>query len=434
MFKSCFYWHRKNIFKDNKLIDFIKILIKDFDRTILERNPLLDFFDTVNLSTGELKTTNRNGNKVTPSKNATYNGLEFKIYDTGTITLTGSLHKYWNKGAHNYNDFNINSVLRVLIDLKTKFNIEPSKCILKCLEIGINITPPITTNIILDNCFMHKTKPFEYQKNSDEGKYKQVQHSQYLIKIYNKALHYISKGFEIETEIMRFEIKYTKMQKLNERGIFNLQDLISYGLHNFKQDLLKEWQNILYFDNTTQIDPLSTKNAVLEYSNPNYWTGLLANSQTENFKYHKNQLKKITLENSNKIQHSTAEIISKKIDFLNINTTRIDPLTILSNQVVLKNSNNHICKVTAVNISMQKKNSILLSHTGLKYYYETDKRIFEQLKRRYLSKIWFNSDFQTQIKEIAHNIRNTKNNQSIKQKRIYHPQQLNILELINTKH
>ncbi|HEU4789805.1 MAG TPA: hypothetical protein VFS71_08980 [Flavobacterium sp.] len=414
------------------MIDFIKIIIKDCDRTILERNPLLDFFDTINLTTGELKTTNRNGNKVTPSKNASYNGLEFKIYDTGTITFAGSLHQYWNNGAHNYNDFNIDAVMWVLDDLKTKFDIEAEQCILKCLEIGINITPPIATNDILDNCFLHKTKPFEYQKNSDEGKYKQVQHSQYIIKIYNKTLHYISKGFEIDTEIMRFEIKYTKMQKLNERGIFNLQDLINYRLFNFKQDLLKEWQNILYFDNTTRIDHLSTKtkNALLEYSNPNYWAGLLANNQIENFKYHKNQLRKITFENSKNVQYLTAEIISKKIDFLNINTTRIDHLTILSKQVVLKDSNNQICKVTGVNISMQKKDSILLSHTGLKYYYETDKKIFEQIKRRYLSKVWSNSNFQIQIKEIAHNIRNKSSNKNIKQKKIYQPTQLNVLTML----
>ncbi|MDP1995534.1 MAG: hypothetical protein Q8K40_09865, partial [Ignavibacteria bacterium] len=161
------------------MIDFIKIIIKDLNPSILEANLLLDFYDTVNLTTGEIKTINRNGQKVTPSKNASYKGLEFKIYDTGTIILSGSLHKYWNDGAHNYNDFNIESVLWVLRDLKTKFDIEPEQCALKCLEIGINITPPIATNDILDNCFLHKTKSFEYQKNSDEGKYKQVQHSQY---------------------------------------------------------------------------------------------------------------------------------------------------------------------------------------------------------------------------------------------------------------
>ncbi len=400
--------------------------------SILETNPLLDFYDTINLTTGEMKTTNRNGNKVTPSKNASYKGLEFKIYDTGTITLSGSLHKYWNDGAHNYNDFNNEAVLFILKDLNTKFDIDPSKCILKCLEIGINITPPVPTNEILDNCLLHKTKPFEYQKNSDEGKYKQVQHSQYIIKIYNKALHYKSKGFKIEEEIMRFEIKYTKMQKLNEKGIFSLQDLMNYGLRNFKDIILNEWQNVLFYDNTIQIDHLSSrsKKALLEYSNPNYWTGLLANNQTKNFVYHKNQLKKIISKNSNKVQDLTAEIIGKKVDFLNRKTIQIDPLTIMSKRIVFNDENDtkkHICKVTGFNISMQKENSILLSHTGLKYYYNTDKRIFEQIKRRYLTKIWFKSNFETQIKEIAHNIRNENSNKTKKQKRIYQPQQINIL-------
>ena len=385
--------------------------------SILEINPLLDFYETINLTTGEMKTTNRNGNKVTPSKNASYKGLEFKIYDTGTITLSGSLHKYWNDGAHNYNDFNNEAVLFILNDLNTKFDIDPSKCILKCLEIGINITPLVPTNEILDNCLLHKTKPFEYQKNSDEGKYKQVQHSQYIIKIYNKALHYKSKGFKIKDEIMRFEIKYTKMQKLNEKGIFSLQDLINYGLQNFKDTVLKEWQNVLFYDNTIQIDHLSSrsKKALLEYSNPNYWTGLLANNQTKNFTYHKNQLKKIVSKNSNKIQDLTAETIGKKIDFLNSKTIQIDPLTIMSKRIVFNDDNDTkklICKVTGFNISMQKENSILLSHTGLKYYYNTDKRIFEQIKRRYLTKIWFKSNFETQIKEIAHNIRNENSNKT----------------------
>lgn len=422
----------KNLYKDTQLIDFIKIIIKDLDTSILEVNPLLDFYDTINLTTGEMKTTNRNGNKVTPSKNASFKGLEFKIYDTGTVTLAGSLHKYWNDGEHNYNNFNSEAVLFVLSDLKTKFDIEIKQCILKCLEIGINITPPIQTNEILDNCFLHKTKPFEYQKNSDEGKYKQVKHSQYIIKIYNKALHYKSKGFDIKDEIMRFEIKYLKMQKLNMKGIFSLQDLINYGLHNFKDEVLNEWQNVLYYDNTIQIDPLTTKlkKAVLEYSNPNYWTGLLSNNQIKNFHYHKKQLKNIITENSNKVQDLTAEIMSKKIDFLNRKTSQIDPLTIRSKRLVLNYENEvkkNLCKVTGFNISMQKSNSILLSHTGLKYYYESDKKIFEQIKRRYLSKVWLNADFETQIKEIAHNIRNTNSNRTIKQIRIYQPQQINLL-------
>jgi hypothetical protein len=108
-------------------------------------------------------------------------------------------------------------------------------------------------------------------------------------------------------------------------------------------------------------------------------------------------------------------------------TIQIDTLTIQSKRIVLNSSNSPVCRITNINISMQKNDSILLSHTGLKYYYKTDKKVFEQIRRQYLSEVWFKSDFEKQIKEIAHNIRNTKSNQSIKQKRIYKPEQMNIL-------
>lgn len=317
--KFSFNRHRGNHSKDTQLIDFIKIIIKNLNPSILEKNPLLEFFDIVNLITGEIKTTNRYGNKVTPSKIAHYLGLEFKIYDTGTITIAGSLHKYWNAGLHNYNDFNNDAVNAVLKDLKDKFGIDAKQCIIKCLEIGINITPPKPTNEILDNCFLHKTKPFEFQKNSDEGKYKQVQHSQYIIKVYNKAQHYKSKGFKIDGEIIRFEIKYTKMEKLNKKGIYSLQDLIDYGLHNFKSELLHEWKNVLFFDKTIQIDTLSTKrkNSARDYANPNYWTDLLSNNQEKNFNYHRNELKKLILNHSEDVKSQIIQIMEEKIDFLN---------------------------------------------------------------------------------------------------------------------
>ena len=416
----------QNIYKYTQLVDFIKIITKDLYPSILEANPLLDFYDNVNLSTGEIKTVNRQGNKITPYKNAFYNGLEFRIYDTATIILAGSLHKYWNAGAHNYNDFGFESLLWVLKDLNTKFGLEPANCILKCLEIGINIVPPIPSNHFLDYCFLHKTLSFEYKYNSDEGKYKQAQHSQYIIKIYNKALHYKRDFIDIKTEIMRFEIKYTKMEKLNKIGIFNLNDVVNYGLHNFKNELLNEFNNILFYDTSIRLKSKSLTN----YKNPLYWTELLLNNQKDLFNYHRKNLKNITSQSSDKVQLLISEIINEKIDFLNTNTTQIDPLLILSKRVVYANQNktkNRLCEVTNLNISMQKDNSILLSHTGLKYYYKTDNKVYEQVKRKYLSTRWLNTDLETQIKEIAHNIRNNSSNQSIKQKRIYTPQQVNLL-------
>jgi hypothetical protein len=76
---------------------------------------------------------------------------------------------------------------------------------------------------------------------------------------------------------------------------------------------------------------------------------------------------------------------------------------------------------------MQKNDSILLSHTGLKYYYKTDRKVFEQIKRQYLTEKWIKSDFETQIIKIAHNIRNAKGTRKTKQVRIYPNQQINLL-------
>jgi ppGpp synthetase/RelA/SpoT-type nucleotidyltranferase len=80
---------------------------------------------------------------------------------------------------------------------------------------------------------------------------------------------------------------------------------------------------------------------------------------------------------------------------------------------------------------MQKDSSVLLSHTGLKYYYKTDRKVFEQIKRKYLSKRWDNFDLDKQIPEIAHSIRNAKSNQNKKQNRIYLHQQVNMLSVLN---
>ena len=406
------------------MIDYNTIIIKGIAPSILESNPLLDFYDNINLSTGEIKTTNHKGQKITPFKNAYYNGLEFRIYETGLIKVLGSLHKYWNSGAHNYNDFDFNAFLDVLTDLKHKFNIDAENCILKCLEVGININPPLYTNDILNYTFLHSTKGMEWQKNNDEGKYKQCEHSQYKIKLYNKALHYKSKGFDIKDEILRFEINYKKMQKVNNLGVFNLQDIADKGFGIFKNALLTEWFKLLFFDTTIK----NNSKRLLNYNNPTYWTELLQRPTKRSYYKHKKILNELTQNYSDNIQEKISNIISKKIDVLNTKGARIDRLSIRSKLTPLQLSKDRKCLVTGLNISMQK-DSILLSHTGLKYYYNTDKKIYSQIKRKHLTKKWLNADIETQIKEIAHNIRDCHRNQKSKQQRLYLPNQKTLFDI-----
>ncbi|MNE84862.1 hypothetical protein D3C80_1818030 [compost metagenome] len=79
----------------------------------------------------------------------------------------------------------------------------------------------------------------------------------------------------------------------------------------------------MYYDNTICLDNLSfkIKKALLHYANPNYWMDLITKKRVENFKYHKNQLKRITNKNSFKIHEEVAKAISEKISLLNSSAT-----------------------------------------------------------------------------------------------------------------
>lgn len=123
-------------------------------------------------------------------------------------------------------------------------------------------------------------------------------------------------------------------------------------------------------------------------------------------------------------------MIDQKIDLLNQKTIQIDTLTIRSKWI---ENENKICSITGVNISMQKDDSLMLSHTGLKYYFQTDRKVFEQIRRKYLSDKWVGSDYKTQIKEIAHNIRNKNSNLKIKQRKLYKSNQTNLLTEFSIK-
>lgn len=289
------------------LIDFIKYELKNANPDSIEANPFLEFYETANKTTGELN----------PYIYSKYKGLTFKIYNITEkthykrITIEGSLHKYYNNGKHNYNDFGINELNEVLKEIKQQFNICPQNCILKQLEIGVNITPPLQTSKILNRCILHKTTPLKLIYTHDEGDYIQARHQRYITKIYDKRKHYINKGYNIEKEIMRFEIKYQKMRDLNTKGIFTLKDLLEFGMENFTPILLKEWDNVLFYDFNVQKQTKRQYN----YSNQTYWIELI--ETYSNFKYHRNILNNIINTNPNSIKEEIKNLIEKKCSLLN---------------------------------------------------------------------------------------------------------------------
>ena len=86
------------------------------------------------------------------------------------------------------------------------------------------------------------------------------------------------------------------------------------------------------------------------------------------------------------------------------------------------------CKVTGIDISMQKKNSFLLSHTGLKYYLKHDRQLYNEIKSQYLSEHWEEASVKTQIREIAHSIRGHYTNMKKHHEKLNPPDQYSLFE------
>lgn len=415
------------------MIDFVKLYIPIKYKDSLLKNELLDFRTPTNIHTGECGAS-KNKKIRSLCETAEYKGMKFKINEC-SIFISGSLHKYMNNGEHNYNDFRYTDFIEVLQDIENKFCINPYDMCINQIEIGINIQPPYKTKDILKHCFMHRKKEFKNNAVPQHGNYKQAEHTQYIIKIYDKAKQYRNKGIYTGTnEILRFEIKYRKTEKLQtDCGLIKtIYDVINTDFSIFTNLLVKEWTQVLFYDYTINSD----SKRILNYKNPLYWQELKT-------KYHKHKtiLQELIKNHSENIPQQIANCIQKKGEFLNnrgvifdrkCNTEKnhrgviFDTLYILSIRTPHPEPNKHICRITGIDISMQRKNSFLLSISGLNYYYENDKKTFELIKQKFLTNYWSNTDFKTQIHEIYHNIRNRYNNLKIKQKRLYSDNQMQL--------
>ncbi len=246
---------------------------------------------------------------------AYYKGLKFKVYEPsiaypiGRVTFEGSLHKYWNNGLHNFNDFGVREVLKVIGELHNYFGFHPNNCVIRQIELGVNIKPSIGSKSIIYSCFMHGTKRFGWQSTKDEGAFIQVVRDRKTLKLYDKACHYRTKGFLIPDEVLRFEVKFTKMQELNKENIYSLSDIINFGLSDLtKNILLREWGGTLVYDASFLKGHKNQK----DYANPLFWIDL-AKTSSSRFKYHRTMLNNLCVHSSMSIKNLVAQMITEKI-------------------------------------------------------------------------------------------------------------------------
>jgi hypothetical protein len=271
-------------------VDYLKAVVKGVGKELFFNNPHLNFIPVL----GE--------GGVVRFFYALHRGLKFKVYESGRITLEGSLHKFWNGGRHNHNDFTATGFEDIIMQLQDKFNIEPKHLYISCMEVGVNIVPPVETELLLNHVFMHRRKDIEQRLSSDKGKFHCIEHDKFDIKLYDKARQY-----QLSGQLLRIELKYTNWSVWRKSGIATLADFIDCDKTPFKTDLSRCWDEVLFFDPTAQIPGKWN-----EYANLNFWRAKRAIVSRQAFRQHVNRLKELN-KNGRNLQNIVSELIVEKL-------------------------------------------------------------------------------------------------------------------------
>ena len=291
------------------MIDYIKLSSRLNSTQVSDLKKRIDFNGSYNESTGEPEKILANGKKASYRSTAWIKNIKLDLFPKGYIELAGSLHKYYNDGKHNYNQFGIKEA-----EIALKQLIEVTRLQLPCykvrsVEVGVNLTPPIPSDDIINNALMYKRKPFEAKHRNDEGNYIQVKLYEYLVKLYNKRLHYEKQGYDIGHEILRFELKINKMRMLAKYRVFTLEDLMN-NIEDIARDLLpKAWMEVILYDPTMN---KQTEEQTIKYANVNFWRGI---SKERRYNYHHKKLYRLMEGNTCAIQAQLKDVMLDTLDY-----------------------------------------------------------------------------------------------------------------------
>ncbi|QBO57445.1 hypothetical protein [Chryseobacterium salivictor] len=392
------------------MLDYIKFEIKNTDliKRIWSHSDLVykSEHSFVNKNTGEIRTVdNRQYVNLILSKHP--NKLE----------VSGSLHKLFNNGLHNANDFTVNDCINTLENLVSRFGLVPDDCYINNLEFGVNFETPGNVSEVVKWLRFHNKNQFIKYPDLAECYFAGT--SYFGVKAYNKTLNYPEYA---QPNLMRFEGKTRQSKYLLSKGIETLSDLLKPTTYSvLLKVLLSEWNNVLIFDKRTKKGK--------RFCNTDFWLEILENNHRNTFVNTKKKYYKMLGEKG--LQNLIYKRISDKLDQLKIcavstisatgtlahtelQTAPISPKALVQFPPIVKMESNtpnqretvRLCEVTKLNISMQKKGSEFICSAGLKYYSETEPETYQRLKEKYLTFDKWGLGLPDQFYYIAHNVRN----------------------------
>lgn len=360
------------------------------------------------------------------------------------LEINVSPHYHFNQYRHNGNDFTPLQAIKTISDILTYLGIkqrEYNELNVCNIEFGLNIIPGADTKDLINGLYFYKKTPFTipdtkkpYFKKTDATNYKQI-------KAYAKGLQFLDvPQYGINPNTFRFEVKSKQAKNICKYGINTATDLLNLETYNrLGQSLLNEWDFILCSNKEPDLSNSNTDEVsfIEQGKNVEFWSKLISEKHRNTFQLNKEKYYKMLGRKNNLHQQIKTKIVDKIFIYSKcanstqrtpINTEKLQNEINTSTLINLEYAHFTKCLVTGLNISMQKKGSKFLSFSGLKFYYETNPKIYDELTEKYLTDEKRDTDLNTQFYYLAHNIRNRKTNIKHNRKRFekrnYNPNQL----------
>lgn len=206
-----------------------------------------------------------------------HNGLRLSKNKHEGFVINGSLHKFFNDGLQNADDYLLSDFKNTLNKLFEEIGLNAAITPVNGFEFGVNIKLPNNPNNALQRLILHKSN-----SGSNKRNYKEFEYQNYSFKIYNKSELTNMEPFQ-SGNILRVEIKVSKMEYLKKKFVYCtvLSDLLDVSVWEHLEGILIETMNeCLFIDlSEPEINKLSNKETImyLKYINPLFWENLHEN-------------------------------------------------------------------------------------------------------------------------------------------------------------
>lgn len=346
----------------------------------------------------------------------THNGrlkIEFrKVFANGELVgyrhaeLFLSPHYHFNDYQHNANVFTPQNAINTFKLLFDYLGITPNVYqyyYVVVFEFGFNFIPDFNAENFIDLVGFFQRKNFITKKTDDM--YFKISNTDKTKewKIYHKGLQYP----EIHPNMLRIEMRLKKYRTIVQKtGINHIGDLLKLETYDKVFEMfIADYDNIFLCEDVEFFNNL--KSEIEKTGNRNKWI-------SEKRKY---------LKNRPHLNATKSKIKGQIIDtFLSAQKSAFSPQRTPINKGKSKNEKQNLntingetapsrlCKITKLDISMQKKDSKFLSDVGLNLYRQNEPQTYADILHKYWTPICKGKKDKELHKEIAHNIRNTYNN------------------------